>query len=179
VNNKAFIVLALSGSFAAGLIVGESKRKPSLPAVEVAETTDGAFRDGLFQARHDIEEGRKPHLAIGRWNSPETRASFVSGYWRGYRPSGATTSSRTAGPSVAELAAAGYRDGILDGTSHRISAKPFQPEQTANYQAAGSAYMGITATPDEFKYFYREGYRNGYELAYSQQLQTRAAESDQ
>ena len=175
-NNKIIILVALSGSFAAGLIVGESKREPSLPVVDVAEATDAAFRDGLYQARLDIKEGRKPHLAIGRWGSPETRTSFVSGYWRGYHPSGETKSGRTAGPSVAELAAAGYRDGILDGTSHRIASKPFQPEQTANYHAAGAAYMGITATPEEFKYFYREGYRNGYKLAYSQQLETRATE---
>jgi hypothetical protein len=179
VNNRIFIVLALSGSFAAGLIVGESKRDPGLATVEVAKATDAAFRDGLYQARLDTRDGRKPHPAIGRWNSPEARASFVSGYWTGYRPSNEATLSRVAGPSVAELAAAGYRDGMLDGTWHRNAAKPFQAEQTANYQAAGAAYLGVTVRPEEFKNFYREGYLNGYKQAYFTQAKLQTEKSDQ
>ena len=178
-NNRLFIVLALSGSFAAGLIVGESKRDPGLATVEVAKATDAAFRDGLYQARLDTKDGRKPHLTIGRWNSPEARASFASGYWTGYRPSNEATLGRVAGPSVAELAAAGYRDGMLDGNWHRNAAKPFQAEQTANYQAAGAAYLGITVRREEFKNLYRQGYLNGYKQAYSAQTKLRTEKSDQ
>ena len=177
-SNKVIILLAVSGSFAAGLIVGESKREPSLPPVEVAQAADAAFRDGLYQARLDIRNGRKPHLAIGRWNSPQARASFVSGYWRGYRPSSEAV-GQIAGVSVAELAAAGYRDGMLDGSWHRTAAKPFQAERTTNYQAGGADYVGVTATPDEFKTFYREGYMNGYKHAYFLQADPRADKSDQ
>jgi hypothetical protein len=178
-NNRMFMVLALSGSFAAGLIVGESKRDPGLPTVEIAKATDAAFRDGLYQARLDTRDGRKPHLAIGRWTSPEARVSFVSGYWTGYRPLNEARLGRVAGPSVAELAAAGYRDGMLDGSWHRNAAKPFQAEQTANYQAAGAAYLGITVTPEEFKNFYREGYVNGYKQAYFMRTGLQVEKSDQ
>lgn len=178
-NDRVFIVLALSGSFAAGLIVGESKREPSLPTVEVAQATDAAFRDGLYQARLDIKDGRKPHLAIGRWSLPEARASFVSGYWRGYRLSSEAAKGRMGGLSVAELAAAGYRDGVLDGGWHRIAAKPFQAEQTTNYQAGGATYLGTTVAPDEFKTFYREGYMNGYKHAYFMRAGLQAEKSDQ
>jgi hypothetical protein len=178
-NNRVFIVLALSGSFAAGLLVGESKREPSMPTAEAAQTTDVAFRDGLYQAKLDIRSGRKPHLAIGRWSSPEARVSFVSGYWRGYDPSSEAATSQMSRLSVAELAAAGYRDGMLDGRWHRTAAKSFQAEQTTNYQAAGAAYLGMTVTPDELKYFYREGYMHGYKQAYFMPAGMETEKSDQ
>jgi len=165
-KSRAIIVLALSISFAAGLIVGESKQKPSLPTVESAQTTDAAFRDGLYQAKLDVEEGRKPHPAIGGWNTPEARASFFAGYRRGYHPTSEAAWGGMGGPSVAELAAAGYRDGMLDGSWHRIASQPFQAEQTSNYRAAGTTYLGTIAATEGYKHFYREGYMNGYQHAY-------------
>jgi hypothetical protein len=164
-KSRAIIVLALSISFAAGLLVGGSKQKASLPTVESAQASDAAFRDGLYQARLDVEEGRKPHPAIGRWNTAEARASFFAGYRRGYRPTSEAAWGGMGGPSVAELAAAGYRDGMLDGSWHRIALQPFQAEQTANYREAGAAFLGTTAA-EEYKHFYREGYMNGYQHAY-------------
>lgn len=165
-NRRVFLMLALSVGFAAGLIVGEAKRVPNLPAMEVAQSADAAFRDGLYQAKLDTEEGRKPHPAIGRWRSAEARALFLAGYQMGYRPSSEAAFGRVKGPSVAELAAAGYRDGMLDGGWHRTASQPFQAEQTTNYQTAGAVYLGTTPMPDEFKHFYREGYMNGYQHAY-------------
>jgi hypothetical protein len=165
-RSRAFIMVALSVSFAAGLIVGGAKQNPSLPAVEPAQAADAAFRDGLYQARLDVQEGRKPHPAIGRWNAAEARASFLAGYRRGYRPSSETVWSRIEGPSVAELVAAGYRDGIQDGSRHRTAEQPFHPEQTANYREAGAVYLGTTVEPLEYKHFYREGYMNGYQQAF-------------
>src|ERR1700686_1794739 len=178
-KSRAFIMLALSGSFAAGLLVGESKRETRLPAVEVAQAAHAAFRDGLYQGRLDIGEGRKPHPAIGRWSSAGGRASFFAGYRRGYRPSSESALGRMAGPSVAELAAAGYRDGMLDGSWRRGASQPFQAEQTTNYRGAGAAYLGATVTPDEFKHFYREGYMNGYQHAYFVQPEPQGEKTDQ
>jgi len=178
-KSRVFLMLALSVSFAAGMIVGEAKRGASLPTVELAQSADAPFRDGLYQARLDVEEGRKPHAAIGRWNSAEARASFLAGYQRGYRPWSAATIGRVTGPSITELAAEGYRDGLLDGGWHRIASQPFQAKQTPNYLAGGVAYLGTTASPDEFKHFYREGYINGYQHAYSVQAKPRGEETDQ
>jgi len=178
-ESRVFLMLALSASFAAGLIVGEAKRGTSLPAVEPAQSADAAFRDGLYQARLDLEEGRKSHPAIGRWSTAEARASFLAGYQRGYRPWSEAAIGRVTGPSIAELVAAGYRDGILDGGWHRIASQSFQAEQTANYLAGGAAYLGTATTPDEFKHFYREGYINGYQHAYSAQAKPRGEETDQ
>jgi hypothetical protein len=178
-KSRAFLMLALSVSFAAGLIVGGSKREASLPAIVMTQPTDAAFRDGLFQSRLDCYEGRKPHPAIGRWSTAEARASFLAGYQMGYRPQGEAAIGRVTGSSIAELAAAGYRDGMLDGTSHRIASRPFQAEQTVNYLMGGTAYLGTTANQDESKHFYREGYVNGYQSAYFAQAKPLGEETRQ
>jgi hypothetical protein len=50
----------------------------------VAQITDGAFRDGLYLGRLAAEAGSEPHLAVGRWATAEDRSSFRAGYQRGY-----------------------------------------------------------------------------------------------
>jgi hypothetical protein len=178
-KRRVLLMLALSGSFATGLIVGEAKRRPRLPAMETAQSADGPFRDGLYQAKLDTEEGRKPHPAIGRWSSAEARASFLAGYQTGYRAPSEAAFGRVKGPSVAEMAATGYRDGMLDGGWHRAASQPFQAEQTANYRAGGVTYLGENVAPDEFKHFYREGYLNGYRHAYFTQAKLQGEKTDQ
>jgi hypothetical protein len=50
----------------------------------VAQITDGAFRDGLYLGRIAAEGGSEPHVAIGRWATAADRSSFTAGYHRGY-----------------------------------------------------------------------------------------------
>jgi hypothetical protein len=50
----------------------------------VAQITDGAFRDGLYLGRLAAESGREAHVAGGRWATAEDRSSFTAGYQRGY-----------------------------------------------------------------------------------------------
>ena len=50
----------------------------------VAQITDGAFRDGLYLGRLAAEGGSEPHVAVGRWATAEDRSSFTAGYHRGY-----------------------------------------------------------------------------------------------
>lgn len=52
---------------------------------DVAETTNGAFRDGLYLGRLAAERGAVPHVARGRWATAEDQASFTTGYERGYK----------------------------------------------------------------------------------------------
>ena len=51
----------------------------------VAQTTNGAFRDGLYLGRLAAERGIAPRVARGRWATAEDRASFTAGYERGYK----------------------------------------------------------------------------------------------
>ena len=51
----------------------------------VAQTTNGAFRDGLYLGRLAAERGLAPRVARGRWATAEDQASFTTGYERGYK----------------------------------------------------------------------------------------------
>ena len=45
---------------------------------------DGAYRDGFFWGERDAQQGRNVRLSIGRWNDEKDRASFKTGYEKGY-----------------------------------------------------------------------------------------------
>jgi hypothetical protein len=51
----------------------------------VAQTTNGAFRDGLYLGRLAAERGIAPRVARGRWATADDQASFTAGYERGYK----------------------------------------------------------------------------------------------
>ena len=178
-NSRATIVLALSASFAAGLLVGGSHNETKLITIDPSQTANAAFRDGVYQAKLDVEEGRKPHFSIGRWSGEEARALFVAGYLRGYRKASETASGEVSAPSVAELAAAGYQDGLPDGSWHRTTAQPFHPDQANNYRGTGFAYLESNADREECKRLYREGYMTGYASAYYAKTETQNEKSTQ
>ena len=56
----------------------------SSPNDNVAQITDGAFRDGLYLGKLAADGGGEPHVAVGRWATAEDRSSFTAGYQRGY-----------------------------------------------------------------------------------------------
>jgi hypothetical protein len=169
-KKRVFWVAALSVSFATGLLVGSSSHRSKFTAPSAAQALDPAFRDGVYQAKLDVREGRRPHFSTGRWSNASARASYVAGYQQGYRESYENRSGQLMEPSVAELAASGYRDGMLDGTWHRIASQPFQADQTANYRDAGISYLDVNANAERFKHFYREAYLNGYHQAFYSQV---------
>jgi hypothetical protein len=166
-KKRIFLVLALCVSFASGMLVEGSAHRPKLAAAsEGSQEVDAAFRDGVYQAKLDVQEGRRPRLSVGRWNTETARALYIAGYQKGYRELSGSNAGKVTGISVAELAATGYRDGMLDGARHRLGAQPFQAEQTANYRDAGLAYLDANTDSDLYKRYYREGYSNGYQQGY-------------
>lgn len=66
-----------------------SNRQPRLVGANdnIGQTTDGAFRDGLYLGRLTAERGSEPHVASARWASEKDRAAFSAGYHRGYNES--------------------------------------------------------------------------------------------
>jgi hypothetical protein len=157
-------VVGLSLSFASGVLVGGSSHHPA--AVEnPAFASDPAYRDGLYQAKLDAREGRAPHFAVGRWSTEAARASYIAGYQDGYRKSSDTPAGALNASRIAQLAATGFRDGMLDGTRHRMSAQPFQADQTPHYREAGLSSVTVT-NREMFRNFYREAYVHGYQQAY-------------
>jgi hypothetical protein len=166
VRKRLFLVLALCVSFASGMLVEGSAHKPKLSTTERSQEADAAFRDGVYQAKLDVQEGRRPRLSVGRWNTEAARALFIAGYQKGYREFSGSSVGRATGISVAELAATGYRDGMVDGARHRLAAQPFQAEQTANYRDVWMVYLDANADGELYKQYYRAGYSNGYQQAY-------------
>jgi hypothetical protein len=60
---------------------------------DVSKTTNGAFRDGLYQGELAATRGSEPHIATGRWAADQDRASFTEGYQQGYAESLAVRAS--------------------------------------------------------------------------------------
>jgi len=50
-----------------------------------ARQADAAYRDGAYQAKIDVENGRKAHFSSGRWSTDQDRASFIAGYEQSYK----------------------------------------------------------------------------------------------
>jgi hypothetical protein len=77
------LVIAL-GLVPMSMLSGDRHHYNPTPNGNVAQITDGAFRDGLYLGRLAAEGGSEPHVAIGRWATEEDRSSFKAGYHRGY-----------------------------------------------------------------------------------------------
>jgi hypothetical protein len=56
--------------------------------------SDAAFRDGLYIGRLAGERGELPHPLVGRWSTKKDRATFATGYWRGYNDPAARLEGR-------------------------------------------------------------------------------------
>jgi len=149
-KRQSSFVLASTLGVAIILLVGGSRHWPHTVTAGAERNADGAFRDGVFQARLDVRNGRKARIVSGRWNTDQDRASFIAGYEETYGELADPRFAKPATPTAAELA--GYRDGKFDGTRDRRAAQPFQMNKTENYR-------------NEDQY-YRAAYSNGYQEGY-------------
>jgi len=77
-----FALAASLGMGAASLL--HTKDHFPTPNQTVAQTIDGAFRDGVYLGRLAAQDGAAPHVAVGRWADSQDRASFTAGYRQGY-----------------------------------------------------------------------------------------------
>ncbi|MGH9498061.1 MAG: hypothetical protein ACRD3L_02875 [Terriglobales bacterium] len=130
------------------------------------QASDGAYRDGLFQGKIDATRGRQPHLTSGRWSTDLDRASFISGYRRGYRETHELYASNEAPPFAGTALRMGAGDGTADGARDRLGSKRFQASATANYRIANHGYSMEFGDPDQYRLSYREAYSNGYQQGY-------------
>ena len=53
--------------------------------INAIQDTDAAYRDGIFWGVLDARQGRKLQPSLARWNIEKDRASFKTGYEKGYR----------------------------------------------------------------------------------------------
>jgi hypothetical protein len=137
--------------------------------------TNAAFRDGLFLARLDAEQGRKPHLMSGRWSSDGDRRLFIAAYLQAYREIRGDAAEQMEPSQPAGKR--GYRDGLADGLQRSYESRSFLPSATENYRKADHGYSGNSDDLNQYKQAYRQAYRNAYQLAFygePEEIQTAA-----
>jgi hypothetical protein len=166
VKNQLLYALILILSIAAAWLVIESAYGPQIRSGNTP-VVDAAFRDGAFEAKIDVQNGRKAHLRSGRWSADRDRALYIAGYRQAYREL-TKTSDKWTQPTAAERA--GYRDGMVDGARHRGASQPFQARKTDNYLSANRGYSDVNADPERYLQYYRQAYTDGYQLGYYSQL---------
>jgi hypothetical protein len=89
--------------FAAGYERGYSANLVVEPLAVNRESTDGAFRDGLYLGKLNARDGNEQHIATGRWSTGKNRASFIDGYHRAYTESSTANMQQTRETEFATL----------------------------------------------------------------------------
>jgi len=135
---------------------------------------DAAFSDGVFQATLDLQSGRRPHIASGRWSAEQDRLSFAKGYEQRWREFFKNDSSVM--PNVDDAQLTGYWDGIVEGAQDGKSSRPFQVAGANKDQAALSVHGG--SYNDSEKQHYLNGYAAGYKAGYSAQHELKTVASN-
>jgi len=65
------------------------------------QTTNGAFRDGVYLGKLAAARGDAAHIATGRWATAADRTAFSVGYQQGYASQlGAKTANGVSDPSA-------------------------------------------------------------------------------
>jgi hypothetical protein len=163
-KRQSLYVFASTLGFMIVWLVAVSAHGPKIEPGNGGPGVDAASRDGRFQARLDAQNGRKPHISIGRWSTNRDRALFIAGYQQGYREFSEAHSGKSMESNAAELA--GKQDGMLDGARHRLASQPFQVDKTDTYRNAGQE---VNSDPERYKRDYRQAYSVGYQEGYYSQ----------
>jgi hypothetical protein len=66
------------------LATSRSAIHSSSTSVNAQLESDGAFRDGLYLGKLAAESGLPMSPEVGRWSTNQDRATFSTGYQRGY-----------------------------------------------------------------------------------------------
>jgi hypothetical protein len=122
-------------------------RPTQKPDPEMA--TNGAYRDGLYQAKLDEQFGRRAHVRTGRWSSDADRASFLAGYQQG------SDRVRAAGEEHEA-----FRQGLNEGTEARRGDRPFALRTNLRSQQSGRPVSREQKA--QFELSYADGYQLGY-----------------
>jgi hypothetical protein len=151
-----------------GLAIGMFARTPDATSRNASRNTsqmvDAAFRDGTYLAKLDAQNGRKPRLMSGRWNSNADRAMFIVGYEQTYQEAAGAGQGKSPKADAAEVA--GYLDGMADGAADGASSHVFRSERTSNYLNARQESAPAGADAAKFREDYRVAYANGYQQGY-------------
>src|SRR5215831_1835089 len=82
---STYLLIIVAAGAATAIFAPVAHHRPQVVAGNVNNQTNAAVRDGLFLARLDAENGRKPHLMSSRWSTDADRRLFVAAYLQAYR----------------------------------------------------------------------------------------------
>lgn len=162
---STFLLTIIVTGAATAIFAPVALHRSYVAASNVNNQTNAAFRDGLFLARLEAENGRKPHLMSGRWSTESDRRLFVAAYLQAYREVRGDSTPEKLG-SAQPAAKRGNRDGLADGLQQRSESRSFRPTATDNYRRADRGYSDSSGDLNQYKQVYREAYCNGYQQAY-------------
>ena len=83
----SFLASVITIGLGTAAVFGNHHPSPPSAIENVNQEIDGAFRDGVYLGKLAAESGTESHVAIGRWATAKDRATFASGYQRGYNES--------------------------------------------------------------------------------------------
>jgi hypothetical protein len=155
---------SVTAGLAVGLVIGMFARTPEATSRNTSQMIDAAFRDGVYLAQLDAQNGKKPHLMSGRWSANADRAMFIVGYEQAYQEAAGTREAKSPKADAAEVA--GYLDGMADGAADGASSHAFRSDRTANYASARHDAAPTGADVAKFQEEYRSAYANGYQQGY-------------
>jgi len=82
VSTYALAIAACLGTTA--MLANSKHTNNPTSSVNARLEADGAFRDGLYLGKLAAESGQPLNPAVGRWSTDQDRATFSTGYQRGY-----------------------------------------------------------------------------------------------
>ena len=157
---SAYLLTIVAAGAVTVIFAPVAHHRPQVVAGNVNNQTDAAFRDGLFLARLDADNGRNPHLMSGRWSTDADRRLFVAAYLQAYREMrGDLTPEQL--ESSRPAAKRGYRDGLADGLQQHEELGAFQAAATENYRRGDRGYSASSGDLNQYKQDYREAYCKG------------------
>jgi hypothetical protein len=81
---SAYALAATLALVTTAMLANSNRAIPPDPNSETSLDADGAFRDGLYLGKLAAASGQPMRIAVGRWSTEQDRATFTTGYQRGY-----------------------------------------------------------------------------------------------
>jgi hypothetical protein len=115
-----------------------------------------------WQIRY-LERLRQDQLRLQSWNYNN---SYYNNDYRYYRDNNYYYTSSYGAQQLQRAVNAGYSEGYDAGQADRQDGWEFNPEESYGYQDASYGYDGYYVENSEYQYYFREGFRRGYEDGY-------------
>src|SRR5262249_43012012 len=113
-----------------------------------------------FQERY-LERVREDQLRLQSW-----RYAYSPPIYRYYRGGHYCEANQYAADLLRQAVSYGYEEGIRAGRSDRDDRWGFGYRDSYAYQDATFGYTGYYVSLDTYRYYFREGFRRGYEDGY-------------